>query len=122
MPNTTNYDFGDVVLIEYTQTDQRTSEKRPAVVVSAETYNVSHIDIVAMPITSQGHQVDHGAIEIHDWSGSGLLKKSYIKPILGTYEREAVLKPLGKLDPRTRLALKKAIAGIFGFKQASSPT
>jgi mRNA interferase MazF len=124
MPNTTTYDFGDVLLMEVEYTNQRQSEKRPVVVVSTSLYNQSHPDIVVMPITSQSHHSD--TIAIKDWQTAGLHKLSYVKPVIGTYEQVMVIKRLGKIaDASTRLGLKKALASIFGFKQAtpvSSPT
>jgi mRNA-degrading endonuclease toxin of MazEF toxin-antitoxin module len=38
MPNTTTYKFGDVILVPFPFTDQTTSKKRPAVVVSTNAY------------------------------------------------------------------------------------
>ncbi|MFN6463580.1 MAG: type II toxin-antitoxin system PemK/MazF family toxin [Nostoc sp. DedVER02] len=37
----TNYEFGDVVLVPFPFTDQTTTKKRPAVVVSSNSINVS---------------------------------------------------------------------------------
>jgi len=36
MPTTTDYEFGDVILVPFPFTDQRTTKRRPAVVVSSE--------------------------------------------------------------------------------------
>lgn len=124
MPNTTSYDFGDVLLMEVEYTNQKQSEKRPIVVVSAHSYNSSHPDIVVMPITSQSHHSD--ALAIKSWQEAGLNKPSFIKPVIATYEQSMVIKQLGTInDKATRVALKKEIAKTFGFKQASpasSPT
>lgn len=53
MPNTTGYSFGDVVLVPFPFTDQSTSKKRPAVVISSDAYHQRRRDIVVMAITSQ---------------------------------------------------------------------
>lgn len=39
MPSTTIYNFADVVLVPFPFTDQRTTKKRPAVVVSTGAYH-----------------------------------------------------------------------------------
>ncbi len=52
----TNYDFGEVVLVPFPFTDQTTTKKRPAVIVSSEFYNVSLPDVVLMAITSQNQK------------------------------------------------------------------
>jgi mRNA-degrading endonuclease toxin of MazEF toxin-antitoxin module len=49
----TTYNFGDIILIPFPFTDQTTSKKRPAVVVSSEAYNGDRPDIILMAVTSQ---------------------------------------------------------------------
>lgn len=53
MPNTTSFDFADVVLVPFPFTDQSTTKRRPAVVVSSEAYHRERPDIILMAITSQ---------------------------------------------------------------------
>ncbi len=52
MPNTTTYNFGDIILVLFPFTDQTTSKKRPAVVVSSDAYNNDRPDIILMAVTS----------------------------------------------------------------------
>ena len=47
------FEFGDVVLVPFSFTNQTASKKRPAVVVSNRAYNSARPDLVVMPITSQ---------------------------------------------------------------------
>ena len=44
---------GDVILIPFPFTDFSTLKQRPAIVVSSDTFNNSHSDVVVMAITSQ---------------------------------------------------------------------
>jgi mRNA interferase MazF len=52
----TDYDFGDVVLVPFPFTDQTTTKKRPAVVVSSAAYNSERPDIVLIAVTSRKGQ------------------------------------------------------------------
>ena len=49
----TSFEFGDVVLVPFPFTDQSTTKKRPAIVVSSQTYNTERPDVIIMAVTSQ---------------------------------------------------------------------
>ena len=46
MPSTTEFEFGDVLLVPFPFTDQRTTKRRPAVVVSSAVYNRDKPDLI----------------------------------------------------------------------------
>lgn len=48
MPNTTGYEFGDVVLVAFPFTNQLRSIQHPAVVISSQAYNQRKPDIILM--------------------------------------------------------------------------
>jgi mRNA interferase MazF len=47
------YHFGDVIVVPFPFTDQTTTKKHPAVVVSSEVYHRERPDLILMAITSQ---------------------------------------------------------------------
>ena len=47
------YEFGEVLLVPFPFTDQRTQKKRPAVVISSADYDVVRSDLILMAVTSQ---------------------------------------------------------------------
>ena len=95
----TTYKFGDIVLVPFPFTDQRTIKKRPAVIVSSDKYNHHRPDIVIMAVTSQMHSADYfGDVVVNDWRQAGLLKPSVIKPIFATIEKGLVIKQLGRIN------------------------
>ena len=53
MPSTTNYNFGDVVLVGFPFTNLQTVKKRPAVVISSKAYQQNRPDVILMAITRQ---------------------------------------------------------------------
>ena len=85
MPITIGYKFGDVVLVPFPFTDQTAAKKRPAVVISSDTY--------------------------HRYR---LLRPSLIKPVLATLERGLILRKLGELQDQDRDALRAALQQILG--------
>ena len=95
----TAYKRGDVVLVLFPFSDQTTTKKRPAVVVSSNLYNNASSDIVIMAITSKiDKTTDIGECLITDWQIAGLLKPSAIKPAISTIEQNLILKKLGSLS------------------------
>jgi len=68
-------------------TDQSTTKKRPAVVISSEIYNTERPDLIIMAVTSQIQPARIiGEVIIKDWQEAGLLKPSVVKPVITTIE------------------------------------
>lgn len=107
--------FGDIILVPLPFTNQEASKRRPAVVVSAQSYNITRPDIIVMAVTSQqvgAARVDD--VQITSWEAAGLLKPSAIKPVIATLQRTLVVRHLGSLGPEDRDALKTAIGKLLG--------
>ncbi len=114
MPNTTNFKFGQIVLVRFPFTDQRGSKQRPAVVVSSVAYNQARPDIILMAVTSQIRaKTGFGEAAIEDWQTAGLLKPSAIKPIVFTADKTIVRKVLGQLSDKDQENLKAVIEAVI---------
>jgi mRNA interferase MazF len=115
MLSMTNYKFGDVVLVPFPFTDQTTTKKRPAVIVSSNDYQRERFDLVLIAITSQSNSVtSFGEITITKWKAANLIKPSIIKPVLTTISKELVIKKLGQLEEVDRQALQNLLQCILG--------
>lgn len=115
MPSTTTYSFGDVVLVPFPFTDQSTTKKRPAVIVSSDAYNRARPDVIVMAVTSQMSAYPRiGEVVVSGWKEAGLLKASTIKPILATIEDGQVIRAFGKLTQSDSLLVKDALNTILG--------
>ena len=80
-----SFEFGDIVLVPFPFTDQTTTKKRPAVVVSSSEYQHQRPDVVLMAVTSQVQlSPSYGELVITEWEKAGLVKPSVIKPVLAT--------------------------------------
>ena len=68
MPSTTPYNFGDVVLVGVPFTNLQTTKKRPAVIISSQSYQQNRPDVILMAITSQVRQpLATGEALLQDW-------------------------------------------------------
>jgi len=110
----TSFEFGDVVLVPFPFTDQSTTKKRPAIVVSSPAYNSERPDVIIMAVTSQVRPANNFDIPVTDWRVAGLIKPSVVKPVIATVERGLVIKRLGRLSEQDRTALVESLREILG--------
>jgi len=74
-PTMTDYEFGDLVLVPFPFTDQSTTKRRPAVVVSSVAYQRERPDLIILAVTSQVRPgVGVGEVAVTKWKEAGLLK------------------------------------------------
>ena len=80
MPSTTRYKRGDIVLVTFPFTDLTSSKKRPALVISPDSFNASNQDVVLVAITSQpGDDPNSILLDGQDFIGGKLPKRSTVK-------------------------------------------
>jgi len=92
----TTFDSGGIVLLRFPFTDRSSAKKRPAVILSSRQYSLRYGDIVIVPLTSVP-QTDDGLCLDH-WKESGLLKPTWVKPLLATLSVSLVERLLGKIS------------------------
>jgi len=116
MPNTIPCSFGDIVLVSFPFTDQTTSKKRPAVVISSDAYHRLRQDVIVMAVTSRVLRAAGapGEVMILGWQAAGLLKPSLIKPVVATIERQLISRVLGSLTTADAAALRTALPAMLG--------
>ncbi len=89
----TRYKFGDVVLVSFPFTNLKATKKRPAVIISSQSYQQERPDVILMAITSQIRKpLTIGECILQDWQQAGLLKPSLLKPLIATLEQEQIVK------------------------------
>lgn len=95
----TNYERGNIILVPFPFSDQTTTKKRPAVVISSDGYNENSPDIIIMAITSRTEQTfppvpiragNIGECFIENWQTAGLLRPSTMKPAISTIEKSLI--------------------------------
>lgn len=110
----TAYNRGDIVLVPFPFSNQITTKKRPAVIISSARYNAASKDIIIMAVTDRLENIiDIGECRIHNWKECGLLKPSSTKPALSTIEQQLVLKKLGSLSADDLTSLNAALKDLL---------
>ena len=80
MPPTTSFRRGDIVLVSFPFTDLSTTKRRPALVVSPDSFNEATSDLVLAAITSQISEDTPLMIVESDCVDGALPKASALKP------------------------------------------
>lgn len=113
----TRYKRGDIILTPFPFSNQATTKKRPAVIISSNKYNDVSSDIVIMAITSRTERTfEIGECLIKDWQSSGLLKPSAIKPAISTIEQKLILKKLGRLSSEDLVSMENALKEFLDLR------
>ncbi|MBF2058015.1 MAG: type II toxin-antitoxin system PemK/MazF family toxin [Cyanobacterium sp. T60_A2020_053] len=109
------YNFGNILLLPFPFTDQSTTKKRPAVVISSDIYNQQKPDIIIIAVTSKTNTpLTEGELSIIKFREAGLLKPSIIKPVVTTIDKNLVIKKLGDLQIEDCGNLQNLIQKIIG--------
>jgi mRNA interferase MazF len=112
----TIFNFADVLLVPFPFTEQTTIKKRPAIVISSETYNQVKPDLILIAVTSQlSQELQFGEMLILEWSRAGLLKASLVKPLIATLEKSLIIRKLGALEMQDKQSLKCCLQQILSY-------
>ena len=88
------YDFGDIILIDFTQSSNGQKKKRPSLVV----LDIGDSDLVLAPITTV-RRTGSGNCNITNWSNSGLLRDSCIRLAkIACLSKDDVIRELGQIS------------------------
>ena len=104
-----DYNFGDIILVEFPHTDLQQTSKRPAFIL----YDSGDQDVLVARITTQKHTTE-ADYKVLNWSKSGLLAESYIR--LGkqaTIEKQYIIKQLGNMETSGKENIRSTLKKIF---------
>lgn len=88
---------GDIVLVDFQ--GAREIKRRPAVVVSTDTYHLVRPDMILGVIATRIDSADTATdYVLQDWQEAGLKRISAFRSYFGTYERSNVSKVIGQLS------------------------
>jgi mRNA interferase MazF len=105
--STTSFDSGDVILVRFPFTDLSGAKQRPAVVLSTAAYSARYGDLIFIPLTSQP-QPDP-ALALTDWSSAGLLRPTWVKPLIASVTQRAVARAVGRVAATDVQAVQHAV-------------
>lgn len=107
---------GDVVLVPFPFAERLGAKKRPAVVVSSNTYNAACPDVVVAQITSRTTPAPRpGDHRVRDWRSAGLVVPSLVRARVATLQSSIVVRRLGAMPPQDMAAVDKGLAAALAL-------
>lgn len=111
----TNYEFGEIVLIDFPQTDLQQRKKRPALVI----LDIGDYDLVLAPITTK-KRTSPGDYKIKDWKTAGLLRHSWVRLAkIACLEKYIIIRSLGNLTEFDKKKIIKQWKATYTFSAKS---
>jgi mRNA interferase MazF len=107
----TRFEPGDMVLVRFPFTDLEAARKRPALVLSPPEFSQSHGDVVVLALTSRPQSGD--SLRLAEWRPAGLLRPTWLKPLIGTLSGRLVVRRLGKLADADGPCVAKALSELI---------
>lgn len=111
----TKYKRGDVILVSFVFADESGVKRRPAVIISSDTYHKGREEAVIAAITSKTERILAGDNLISDWQASGLLFPSVATGIIRTIKHDMVAKILGAMSAHDMAAIDINLKLVFGL-------
>jgi len=90
-------------------------KKRPGLIISPIEFVTQYADVVILALTGQPQPLD--VERLTDWKSAGLLKETWLKPLIGTVSAGIIERRLGRLTaddfPRVTATLARLISPTF---------
>ncbi|MBM3934993.1 MAG: type II toxin-antitoxin system PemK/MazF family toxin [SAR202 cluster bacterium] len=115
MPNTTSYKRGDIFLVEFVFSEGTGMKKRPAVLVSSNSYNAARKDVIVAGVTTDVTRLLVGDHLLANWREAGLLHPSVVTGIISTIKQDMVGRRIGSLSEADIRQLNRVVQATFGL-------
>jgi len=116
---TVSYKKYDIVVVPFPFTDQQSTKRRPALVLSdSYHFNAQIAHSVLAMVTSSGNSPWPLDIEISDLDAAGLTSPSIIRMKLFTLDHQLILRHIGSLAEVDRLNISLTLATLFGSQKS----
>jgi mRNA interferase MazF len=105
-----NYEFGDIVLVQFPQSGTSARKQRPGMVV----LDIGDADVVIAPVTSQLRS-QAGDLQVSDLQGTGLVRPSWLRLAkVATLLKSDVKKRMGRASTTDRHHIAAAWTQLYG--------
>lgn len=104
------YKAFDVVAVPFPFTDRDATKRRPALVISNETFNAQHQQVVLAMITSTTDTIWPSDVSLDDWHEAGLTVACHFRLKLFTLDQALLVKTIGHLSSKDTKSVRSVLA------------
>ena len=117
---TSSFQQGQVVVVNVPYSTQAGAKRRPAVIVSAETFHRRLPDVLLCPVSSQPRHLERpgpGDVALAGWKAVGLRHPSAVRiSNLQAVDKALVDRILGRLTPEDCRRVLTGVRAAFAFE------
>jgi mRNA interferase MazF len=107
------FEPGDVALVALPYTDLLSVKKRPAIVIGPSDFSRRYGDTIVLALTSRPSEDE--ALRLDDWREAGLLKPTWIKPVISTLASHVFERRLGTITERDRKRVTASLDSMIAL-------
>ena len=109
MRSTTSYRRGDILLVDFVFTEGTGTRRRPALLLTSDTYNRGRQEAIVAAIISNTDWLLVGDYLIAEWSAAGLRFPSVATGIIRTIKQWDIVRKLGSISPRDMTGVEASL-------------
>jgi mRNA interferase MazF len=111
----TSYKRGDIVLVDFGFSEGAGSKKRPALIISSDSYHKGRQEIIIAAVTSNIKRVLFGDTKIDKWKEARLIYPSLVTGVIRTIKVSVIIRKLGVLSKQDLQKVQKNLEKAIGF-------
>lgn len=111
----TKYKRGDIVLVDFGFSEGKGSKKRPALIISSDSYHKNRQEVIAVAITHNIKRVLAGDTKIVAWKEAGLLYPSLVTGIIRTIKESMIVHRLGAISQQDFQQIQENLKEVLGI-------
>jgi mRNA interferase MazF len=115
MQSTTLYRRGDIILVDFVFTVGTGTRRRPALLLTSDTYHRGRQEAIVAAITSNTDRLLVGDYLIAEWSTAGLRFPSVATGIIRTIKQWDIVRKLGSMSPQDMTAVEAKLTLELGY-------
>ena len=115
MLSTTDYNRGDVVLVDFVYSDESGLKRRPVLLLTSDSYHSGRQEAISVAITSNTARLLVGDTLMFDLQAAGLIDPSVVTGILRTIKQAMIGSKLGTISHGDLAAVEVQVRRILGL-------